>query len=88
MAVCQPLYKNVIHDIVELIGSPCYKSAPLPRIPITRKLGTISRIAQRSTLMTSKSNSQLETVSPRRSVTQRVTRQLPVPVKQYIIHFS
>ena len=33
---------------VELLGSPYYKGVPLPRIPSIRKLGTNSRIAQRS----------------------------------------
>ena len=33
---------------VELLGSPYYKGVPLPRIPSIRKLGTSSRIAQRS----------------------------------------
>ena len=33
---------------VELLGSPYYKGVPLPRIPSVHKLGTKSRIAQRS----------------------------------------
>ena len=33
---------------VELLGSPYYKGVPLPQIPSIRKLGTNSRIAQRS----------------------------------------
>ena len=34
--------------IVELLGSPYYKGVPLPRIPSIHKLGTKSRIAQRT----------------------------------------
>jgi len=33
---------------VELLGSPYYKGVPLPRIPSIHKLGTKSRIAQRT----------------------------------------
>ena len=33
---------------VELLGSPYYKGVPIPRIPSVHKLGTKSRIAQRT----------------------------------------
>ena len=56
---------------VELLGSPYYKGVPLPRIPSVHKLGTKSRIAQRTEHATvgrrgTYSHAGQSTVKPRR----------------------
>merc|ERR1711966_243830 len=43
-----PTASTLQPSFVELPGSPYYKRVPLPRIPSVHKLGTKSRIAQRS----------------------------------------
>ena len=59
---------------VELLGSPYYKGVPLPRIPSIRKLGTSSRLAQRS---------QHATVQPRGQYSSSVgTAQLAATIRQ------
>ena len=59
---------------VELLGSPYYKGVPLPRIPSIRKLGTSSRLAQRS---------HHATVQPRGQCSSSVgTAQLAATIRQ------